>query len=816
MRRTNEYGESLLSPLNFPSCAAELGKMAELDFGDSELFQQLDDSAPPVPTHIRFTDDEEDKEETSQLRSRLEECDDYIQRLTEENKGLRRKQNILTRPSGISIEDVNIDGPVLQILYANNFISKQCRQEIEDSICNLIWKHQKASNEKKKSIFVMKPQNSAFAMDEDPQKSTSTGVRTTTEAFKVVGSVLYFTTFSVDKLGQPLVNENPQLTDGWDVPTYHQVFNQVIGTDGQEIEMKDKRPKSMCFNCGASSHQLRDCPKPKDMAAINERRKEFNQNNNQSMQSNQRYHADEVEERFAKYKPGVMSEELLSALGIDGNTLPPLIYRMRQLGYPPGWLKEAEMENSGLTLYDGNVSNDGNTTDNTNSHISYDVSKLVDFPGFNVASPHTMKDEFLQYGSIPMQSSHMKPNYAAYLSNNFPMPGTTCNKRRHESDSSPQLRKKTRPSPDRNSNRSSDMDIESDPGTPYYTYGPGDFQFQPPLPPGSPCFSSPPPLPHGTPPATPTPPPLPKGTPPPTPTNGSPALRVCNWEIVDETVEGTEDELTLEELEEQQRLIWAALENADTATNSDCETPAVGTPVPSSPSVSIPVHVDTEPEEVEEVMDTTRPAETCPSGSENQGEPGVSSQSPGPVKVQDDSPRSPGPVKIQDDSPRSPGPVKVQDDSPRSPGPVKVQDDSPRSPGPVKVQDDSPRSPGPVKVQDDSPRSPGPVKVQDDSPRSPGPVKLQDDSPRSPGPVKLQDDSPRSPDPLVSNGGPGDTTSPKHGEKVIAVPHRSNFAAGIVPFEDTPEFTEVAEATGTYLRIRDLLKSSPRNLAKKK
>lgn len=48
------------------------------------------------------------------------------------------------------------------------------------------------------------------------------------------------------------------------------------------------------------------------------------------------------------------SDELLSALGIDGNTLPPLIYRMRQLGYPPGWLKEAEMEYSGLALYDGN------------------------------------------------------------------------------------------------------------------------------------------------------------------------------------------------------------------------------------------------------------------------------------------------------------------------------------------------------------------------------------------------------------------------------------------------------------------------------
>ncbi|KAI3372841.1 hypothetical protein L3Q82_023284 [Scortum barcoo] len=708
--------------------------MAEVDFGDNELFQQLDDYELPAPTHLRFTDDEEDREEVSQLRSRLEESDEYIQRLTEENillshKGLRRKQNILTRPSGIAIEDVNTDGPVLQILYANNIISKQCRQEIEDCICNVILKHQKLGNEKKKSTFHMKPQ--------------------------VVGSVLYFTTFSLDKLGQPLVNENPQLTDGWDVPTYNQVFNQVIGTDGQEIEMKDKRPKSMCFNCGSGGHQLRDCPKPKDMAAINERRKEFNQNNNQALQSNQRYHADEVEER----------EELLTALGIDANTLPPLIYRMRQLGYPPGWLKEAEMENSGLILYDGNVSNDGNTTENTNSqNISYDVSKLVDFPGFNVPAPHKMKDEFMQYGSVPMQSSHMKQNYAAYLSNNFPMAGANCNKRRHESDSSQQLRKKARSSPDRNSDRSSDMDIESDPGTPYHIHGAGDFQFQPPLPPGSPCFSSPPPLPQGTPPATPTPPPLPKGTPPPTPTNGSPALRGRNWVVVDETVEETADDLTLEELEEQQRLIWAALENADTATNSDCETPAMGTPVPSSPSVSTPAHADTETEEIEEAMDTTRPAEPCQS-NENQRE--------------------------------------------------MVQEISSQSPGPIKVEDESPQSPEPVKAQEDSPQSPGPVKAEGDSPQSPGPVKAEGDSPQSPGPVKCQEDNPQSPDPDFSHAA-GDCASPKHFDKVSAVPHRRNFAAGIVPFEDTPEFTEVAEATGTYLKIRDLLKSSPRNLAKKK
>ena len=93
---------------------------------------------------------------------------------------------------------------------------RQCRQEIEDCICSVILKHQKLSSEKKNSHYQMKPQvfhpiiyfivinlstvmtslktnkhvlssvkNSAFAMDEDLQKASSSSVKTTTEAFKV-------------------------------------------------------------------------------------------------------------------------------------------------------------------------------------------------------------------------------------------------------------------------------------------------------------------------------------------------------------------------------------------------------------------------------------------------------------------------------------------------------------------------------------------------------------------------------------------------------------------------------------------------------
>lgn len=332
-----------------------------------------------------------------------------------------------------------------------------------------------------------------------------------------------------------------------------------------------------------------------------------------------------------------------------------------------------------------------------------------------------------------------------------------------------------------------------DPGTPYNH----EFQFQPPLPPGSPCFSSPPPLPHGTPPATPTPPPLPKGTPPPTPTNGSPALPGQSWVVLDEATERPEDDLTLEELEEQQRLIWAALENADTGTSSDCETPALGTPVPSSPCVSTPAHMDTETEELEEPADPMESVETCRS-SETHAEAGSHEDS-----------KERGPVIVEEvEEPTDP--MESAETCRRSETHAEAgsYEDS-KECGPVIVEEDSPQSPESVR-----PQSPGPVKAQDESPQSPDPSKCWVGSHQSTDPFKCQEENPQSPAPDFD--GPADLDSPKHVDKVTAIPHRSNFAAGIVPFEDTPEFTEVAEATGTYLKIRDLLKSSPRNLAKKK
>lgn len=176
-----------------------------------------------------------------------------------------------------------------------------------------------------------------------------------------------------------------------------------------------------------------------------------------------------------------------------------------------------------------------------------------------------------------------------------------------------------------------------------------------------------------------------------------------------------------------------------------------------SPCVSTPVHVDTELEDTEEVPVPTEPVEPCHKNTADQPEP---------------------------------------------------QETSPQELRPAKGENDGPHSPIPVQAQEEAPRSPGQVVAEEDSPQSPDPVECQVRKPES-----SQEEEAQLP---VTDSEEVSDSSSQDVRKVTAVPHRSYFATGIVPFEDTPEYTEVAAATGTYLKIRDLLKSSPRSLGKKK
>lgn len=70
---------------------------------------------------------------------------------------------------------------------------------------------------------------------------------------------------------------------------------------------------------------------------------------------NARYHREnesQPDPRFLQFRPGVISENLRQALNYRKDQLPAFIYKMRYLGYPPGWLMDAEHRGSGITMYD--------------------------------------------------------------------------------------------------------------------------------------------------------------------------------------------------------------------------------------------------------------------------------------------------------------------------------------------------------------------------------------------------------------------------------------------------------------------------------
>ncbi|XP_025258950.1 zinc finger CCHC domain-containing protein 8 isoform X2 [Theropithecus gelada] len=624
---------------------------AEVYFGDLELFEPFDHPEESIlkPVHTRFKDEDGDEEDENgvgdaELRERLRQCEETIEQLRAENQELKRKLNILTRPSGILVNDTKLDGPILQILFMNNAISKQYHQEIEEFVSNLVKRfEEQQKNDVEKTAFNLLPQPSSIVLEEDHKVDESCAIKNSKEAFS-----------------------------------------------------------------------------PRNAARISEKRKEYmdacGEANNQNFQ--QRYHAEEVEERFGRFKPGVISEELQDALGVTDKSLPPFIYRMRQLGYPPGWLKEAELENSGLALYDGKDSTDGETEIGEiqqNKSVTYDLSKLVNYPGFNISTPRGIPDEWRIFGSIPMQACQQKDVFANYLTSNFQTPGVKSGSKRSSSHSSPGSPKKQKKESN-SAGSPADMELDSDVEVPHGSLSSETFQFQPPLPPDTP------PLPRGTPPPVFTPP-LPKGTPPLTPSD-SPQTRTASGAV-------DEDALTLEELEEQQRRIWAALEQAE-SVNSDSDIP-VDTPLTGNSVASSP----------------------CPNELDLPVPEGKTSE---------------------------------------------------------KQTLDEPEVPEIFTKKSEA----GHASSPDAEVTSLCPKEKAELAPVNPEGAPLDNGS-VVPDCDVSNGDsrklfPADT-SPSTATKIHSpIPDMSKFATGITPFE----FENMAESTGMYLRIRSLLKNSPRNQQKNK
>lgn len=122
-------------------------------------------------------------------------------------------------------------------------------------------------------------------------------------------------------------------------------------------------------------------------------------------------------------KPGKISNELRQALDLPRNEVPIWIYRMRALGYPPGWLKKAVVDTS--DIFDTDTSNDSKKRrDTEQDQVQYDHSKLIEYPGFNSPMPEGCID-YHYYINMPAMLEHQQLDYAKKHMNSFtaaPMP----------------------------------------------------------------------------------------------------------------------------------------------------------------------------------------------------------------------------------------------------------------------------------------------------------------------------------------------------------------------------------------------------------
>ncbi|XP_063973638.1 zinc finger CCHC domain-containing protein 8 homolog [Diachasmimorpha longicaudata] len=261
------------------------------------------------------------------------------------------------------------EAPILKVIFRDKDVARKYKWQIQDFLTQLIFgEAADDKNASKPTLDIWPTKNSK------KRKAEENGLVAATDN----------TLFMVDN--------DPRHQDSLDVPTYGKKFEKVLKELDVKSAAEEEKDKAMpirnCFNC-LGNHSLRDCPEPRNFAEICKNRSGFNSRNSSK---SVRYHLDE-DNKFDHFTPGVLSKELRHALGLSDNQLPRHIFKMRMLGYPPGWLEEARLQHSGINLYNSEGIRERESDEEQGEILSkgsrdkYDIKKIHDFPGFNVPAP---------------------------------------------------------------------------------------------------------------------------------------------------------------------------------------------------------------------------------------------------------------------------------------------------------------------------------------------------------------------------------------------------------------------------------------------
>ncbi|KAK9765846.1 hypothetical protein K7432_005514 [Basidiobolus ranarum] len=153
------------------------------------------------------------------------------------------------------------------------------------------------------------------------------------------GKIIYLdsTDFCLDTI--PYEADTDSVLSG--VPKYRLETRVVVGDE--DSDYSSLRFGNACFNCGHVGHTVNQCLLPRDEVQIAENIERFKEHNS----SHSRYYvelekAEKQAQMISTFQPGVLSDTLREALGIQGDQDPPYYNMMKQYGYPPGYLGYSE------------------------------------------------------------------------------------------------------------------------------------------------------------------------------------------------------------------------------------------------------------------------------------------------------------------------------------------------------------------------------------------------------------------------------------------------------------------------------------------
>ncbi|XP_017619346.1 uncharacterized protein LOC108463877 isoform X1 [Gossypium arboreum] len=309
-----------------------------------------------------------------------------------DGSSMSTKKRCLDLENGSPIQNHTMDGisvvkrprmtfddqqPSIRIVY--NFLTRASKQKLEELLQK--WSEWQAEH--------------GSSLQEN--ELTESGEKTYFPALRVGADKLSAVSFWIDDQRRNLHDMEFIPLDGNIVPLYDRGFAMgLTSADASSnleggLEIKDEA--SRCFNCGSYSHSLKQCPKPRDNVAVNNARKQHQKSKrNQSAASRNatRYYQNSQGGKYDDLKPGVLGAETRQLLGLGEFDPPPWLNRMREIGYPPGYLAPDEDEPSGITIYADAEVDEGQEDGEIAEMVQQPEPRMkmtVEFPGINAPIP---------------------------------------------------------------------------------------------------------------------------------------------------------------------------------------------------------------------------------------------------------------------------------------------------------------------------------------------------------------------------------------------------------------------------------------------